>query len=179
MKKGVMLILTILVMLLLFIIGLLLYLIYLQRSVPLSEGSTQTVINQENIPTPPLEKLGEETTPISPTESHEPTITQAPTTPTTADIEGIRQAMAMKHSRNKNDVTVTVSKFDGTHASGGVKFAGDVAGGWFLAAKPGASWVIADDGNGTISCDVIAPYSFSSTMVPECWDEGSQKIIYR
>jgi len=96
-----------------------------------------------------------------------------------SDFDLIRQAMASKHNKPLADTQIVVSKNTGTHAQGSVKFSGDIGGGWFLAAKTGTIWVIVDDGNGTISCQVIAPYNFPNSIVPECWDEQTQKIVNR
>jgi len=96
--------------------------------------------------------------------------------PQKSDLEQIREAMAAKHNKPIGQTTVTISKNTGTYASGGVKFEGDVGGGWLLAAKSGGKWVIVDDGNGTIDCEVIAPYNFPSSIVPECVDKNGKLI---
>lgn len=116
------------------------------------------------------------TTPVIPTEEEKATI--APTIPQKSDLEQIREAMAAKYNKPVNQTTVTISKNTGTHASGGVKFEGEMGGGWLLAAKSGGKWVIVADGNGTISCEVIAPYNFPSSIVSECVDNNG-KVIKR
>lgn len=88
--------------------------------------------------------------------------------PVKTDLELLREAMAQKHSKQVSEVNLTIGKNTGTHASGGVAFSGEIGGGWWLAAKTGGSWVIVDDGNGTISCEIIAPYNFPASIVPEC-----------
>ena len=108
-----------------------------------------------------------------------PLTTLPPSVPTVSDEELIRQAIAAKHSKPVADTTVTVSKKTALYAQGGVRFAGEVAGGWFLAAKRGGSWTIAADGNGTVNCSDIAAYDFPTDMVPECWDEASGRLITR
>jgi len=87
--------------------------------------------------------------------------------------------MAAKHSKPVADVELTISKNTGTHATGGVTFAGEMGGGWWLAAKSGGNWVIVQDGNGTMDCAVIAPYNFPNTIVPECLDEATGKTVIR
>ncbi len=96
--------------------------------------------------------------------------------PEAADEELIKQAMAAKHSRAVEETIINISKKDDSHAWGSVKFAGELAGGWFLAAKNSGVWIIVDDGNGTISCELIAPYDFPSEMVPECVDMDGNLI---
>lgn len=99
--------------------------------------------------------------------------TEVPTATTVqkSDLEQIKEAMAEKYGKPIGDTIVNISKNTGTHASGGVKFEGEIAGGWLLAAKKDGEWVIVDDGNGTISCEVIEPWNFPSSIVSECVDE--------
>ncbi|NMC35490.1 hypothetical protein GYA49_00425 [Candidatus Beckwithbacteria bacterium] len=91
----------------------------------------------------------------------------------------LTQAMAQLHNKVYDDVNLTIGKFDGDYASGGVKFAGEMGGGWFLGAKENGAWVIVQDGNGTISCQKTDPYNFPVDMVPECYDEVTMQIVQR
>ena len=75
---------------------------------------------------------------------------------------------AQKYAKNISAVTISISKNTGTHAQGGVKFAGEMAGGWFLAYKDDSGWIIVADGNGTIPCLTVAPYNFPADMIPDC-----------
>ncbi len=93
--------------------------------------------------------------------------------------ELIVEAMASKFNKPTADVDVEINESNGTHASGVVKFAGEVAGGWWLAVKDSSSWIIVADGNGTVLCGDIEPYDFPTDMVPECWDETTQTLIMR
>jgi len=94
-------------------------------------------------------------------------------------LAAIKWAMAAKYSKNPEDVTITVSDYEPSFAKGGVTFAGEMGGGWFLAAEVGGEWVIVQDGNGTVTCEVIEPYNFPVSMVSECWSENTQELIYR
>lgn len=105
-------------------------------------------------------------------------VTQAPQ-PTTPDKELITQAFAEKYGKSVGDVSVTINKNDGSYASGGVKFAGEMGGGWFLAAKQGAEWIIVADGNGTVMCSSLEGYDFPVEIAPECYDEVSGNLITR
>ena len=87
-----------------------------------------------------------------------------------SDEEQIKQALALKHSRDVSEVRMTVSTKEGDYVSGSVTFGDEPSGGWFLAVKKDESWLIVDDGNGVIECLVIEPYSFPATVVPECYD---------
>jgi cytoskeletal protein RodZ len=116
----------------------------------------------------------------TPTITSSPTVTEpSPTTNTQSDLDQIRSAMASKYSKNPEDVIINISANNSTHARGGVSFAGEMGGGWFLAAKDASSqWQIVDDGNGTIMCSIIEPYDFPTTMLSECVDDLGN-LVYR
>ncbi|MFC1653437.1 hypothetical protein ACFL1M_01150 [Patescibacteria group bacterium] len=124
-------------------------------------------------------KLGPTPTPTSTTQpTIVPEATLAPA-PQATDMDEIKQAMATKHSKSVADTQITIETNTGVHAKGLVKFAGEIAGGWFLAVKTTGPWQIAADGNGTVLCGDIDPFNFPTTMVPECWDEIGQQLITR
>lgn len=104
------------------------------------------------------------------------TVILLPTIPQKSDLDGIKEAFAKKYNKTIDQVDVLISKKDDTHASGSVKFSGEIAGGWFLAYKEDSGWIIVQDGNGTISCEITAPYNFSSVMIPECIDKNGKLI---
>ncbi len=95
------------------------------------------------------------------------------------DLEQIKEAFAEKYSKPIGDVDASISENTGTYAKGGVKFAGEIAGAWWLAYNDGEDWIIVADGNGSVICADIEPYDFPTDMVPECWDEDAGKLIYR
>jgi len=115
---------------------------------------------------------------IIPTQEELPTNIPPTASPQKSDLEQIREAMAAKYNKPVSQTNVTISKNTGSHASGGVTFEGEMGGGWLLAAKSGGKWVIVADGNGTISCELIAPYNFPSTIVNECVNNAG-KVISR
>lgn len=86
------------------------------------------------------------------------------------DKELITEALAIKYKLAYAEVKTIISQITSTHASGTVSFSGE--GGWFLAYKEGTSWKIVADGNGTVSCELVTPYSFPKSMVPECIDQN-------
>ena len=112
-----------------------------------------------------------------------PTIKAEPTTHGLSAQEEnlplIKAAMAQKYDRPVSEVNMEIGKYEPSFAQGTVSFGDEMSGGWFLAAEVGGKWVIVDDGNGTISCDIIEPYNFPITIVAECWDEATQDIVYR
>lgn len=93
-----------------------------------------------------------------------------------SDFDQIRKALADKYQKPLADVDLSISDNDGTHARGGVKFANEIAGAWILAAKVNDKWIIVQDGNGTISCETVAPYDFPVTMVSECVNSQGKLI---
>lgn len=122
------------------------------------------------------------TPPVGPTPT--PTVALKPTpTPTPKEtksaLEQIKEAFAKKYSKPLAEVEVTISKNTGTHASGGVKFAGEIGGAMWLGYNDEGKWIIVHDGQGTIPCSAIEPYNFPTDMVPECWDEATSKLIER
>lgn len=105
-----------------------------------------------------------------------PTLSPSPTVVKKTDEQGIKEAFSQKYNRPVSEVSITISKNNGIYAQGGVKFAGEMGGGWFLSYKEETGWIIVDDGNGTISCEKIAPYNFPKEFVPECVDKSGKLI---
>lgn len=108
-----------------------------------------------------------------------PEETPAEETEEKSALEQIREAFAEKYDKLFEEVVVNISENTGTHASGGVSFAGEMGGGMWLAYKDGNEWKITYDGHGTISCSAVDPYDFPADMVPECWDEATDTLIQR
>jgi len=162
MNKGLLILLIFLMVILIAITGALLYWTVLKGEVlkPALEG--------EVTPTPTL---------TQPTAT--PTLAPIPTVEEKSALEKIKEAFATKYSKPLADVNASISENDGTYAKGGVNFAGEMGGGWFLAYKGTAGWIIVADGNGTVTCASIDPYNFPTTMVPECWDEDTSVLITR
>lgn len=96
--------------------------------------------------------------------------------PTVSDEELIKKAFGEKYDRPVSEIELKVDKKADEYASGGIKFRGEMGGGWFLAAKTGEEWVIVADGNGTVPCEAVEPYDFPVEMVPECYDEESGEL---
>lgn len=141
---------------------------------PPAEGPTITVSPASEIsPIPNLTETGtlEPTTPPAETESD---------SETKSDEDKIRQVLADKYDRTVEETEVSVSKNIGTHASGSVRFAGEMGGGMWLAYKDGDNWIITYDGHGTIPCSAVNnPYNFPTDMAPECWNETTNSLITR
>lgn len=103
----------------------------------------------------------------------------APTIATQSDADLIKAALAKKNNwPADNDITVTVSTNDGTYASGTA--GGQGGGGFFFAKKVNGEWVIVADGNGVILCSSLTNYpDYPSSLIPECYDEVTQKNVAR
>ncbi len=95
------------------------------------------------------------------------------------DKQLIKEAFATKYNKSINDIMLEITDNNGDYAQGTVKFTGEVAGAWWLAAKPDQKWIIVADGNGVIMCSDIDPYNFPTTMVPECYDASTSQTIHR
>lgn len=94
-------------------------------------------------------------------------------------IESLKLLFAQKYEKRIEDITVTISKREGNYLTGGVKFAGEIAGSYVLAAKVNNAWKIVFDGNGNWTCDVVDVVDFPSTLAPECWDDATMTVIDR
>lgn len=90
----------------------------------------------------------------------------------------IKQALVTKHGSDFENVNITVGKTSGDYASGTVNAQG--GGGMWFAAKVSGVWKIVADGNGSIMCSNLKPYpNFPANMIPECWDDQTQKLVTR
>jgi len=96
-----------------------------------------------------------------------------------SDLEQIKEAFAARYNKPIGDVTVTIDENTDTYANGGVNFAGEIGGGWWLAYHESTGWFIVADGNGSVICEDIEGYDFPVSMVPECWEEATSKLIKR
>lgn len=108
-----------------------------------------------------------------------PTLSPTPTVSKEGDNALIKKALFLKNNwADDGSLTFTVSTNDGKYASGGVSAQG--GGGYFFAAKVNDKWEIVADGNGVISCSSLVKYpDFPKTLIPECWDDKTQKNIKR
>lgn len=120
----------------------------------------------------PFEEPCLETTVIPTTSVQAPTINETDLLKT-----AIKQALVAEHGSTANDLTITVSKIEGSFAQGGASASG--GGGMWLAAKVSGIWKLLWDGNGTISCQAIDPYNYPASLAPECYNETTEKIITR
>jgi hypothetical protein len=104
----------------------------------------------------------------------------APITPadeTAAVSAAVKTGLIAEHGPDAGNMTITVTKIEGDFAQGGA--GGSGGGGMWFAAKVNGSWKLVWDGNGTISCVPINLYNFPNTLVPECYDEATQKSVTR
>ncbi len=91
----------------------------------------------------------------------------------------IKQALINKHGQNADKLTVTVSKIIDNYSSGGASVVSEGGGMWF-AAKENNHWNLVWDGNGIILCQDLVSYpDFPSSMIPECYDQKTNKLIKR
>jgi len=98
------------------------------------------------------------------------------------DNELIRQALVQKNNW-VDDNTILVSSYsnDGKYFSGAVgSTTGTGGGGYVYAIKVDDKWEIVADGNGVILCSSLTKYpDFPKTLIPECYDDKTQKTVKR
>jgi len=106
---------------------------------------------------------------------------EAEATPDKTDEELIKEAFIREHPDwDLTQMDFTVRENTGEFATGSVgPKGGGPGGGMFFAANTTAGWVIAWDGNGTIECSDIEPYSFPTSMIPECYNSLTQEVMVR
>ena len=118
---------------------------------------------------------------IAPEASATPLPTLAPTaspTPTPVSIEDqLKTIFATKYSKPIADITLEVNDNTGTHATGLIKFAGEISGGMWLAHLDGTDWVLDFDGNGTPYCANIQPHNYPTSIIAECWDDVNNQLV--
>ena len=108
----------------------------------------------------------------------EPEISQ-PVVVDKSDALMIQEALAVKNSKQTAEVKLGISKKTEEFASGTVSFAGEIGGGWWLAALSQGAWVIVANGNGNVMCSDIKDYTFPIDMVPECYDDVTGQAVTR
>lgn len=111
-----------------------------------------------------------------------PATTSAPKNETEASYETfmkeIRDAFANKYGSSASSLTISVSKIEGEYAKGTASDEG--GGGMWFAARLNGKWTLVWDGNGIITCDDVSPFpEFPASMIPECWDTSTEKMVIR
>jgi len=94
-------------------------------------------------------------------------------------LVAVKAGLVAEHGPTASSMNVTVSKIQGNFASGGAVDPNSVGGAMWLAAKVNGKWVLVWDGNGTIPCETTDPYNFPVSLLPECWNEATGKIVVR
>jgi hypothetical protein len=103
-------------------------------------------------------------------------VTMAPETETL--LAAMKAAIVLKRGPDAANMTYTVSKIEGNYAQGGASGTG--GGGMWFAAKVNGTWNLVWDGNGTILCSDLTAYpEFPTTMIPECYNDKTNKTVVR
>lgn len=100
---------------------------------------------------------------------------------TPTDEELIKEALVEKNDWDPNEISVTISKSDGTYATGGAgsNTPGPGGGIWF-AKKVDGNWEIVWDGNGVVMCtDMIGYEDYPTELIPECYNQETGKMMTR
>lgn len=108
-----------------------------------------------------------------------PAVTVAPTVDETATLKAfIKQALVAKYGSGASELNITVSKIEGNYAQGGAS--GEGGGGMWFSAKVNGKWQLVWDGNGVILCQDLASYpNFPVSMIPECYNDQTNKSVKR
>jgi hypothetical protein len=109
------------------------------------------------------EEVGEEPTPLSSTETQEAPVPMS-------DEDAIKVVLAAYLGSEEEELTITVSEIKGDLARGGLQ------GAYFIAANDAGKWIIVYAGQATPYCNVINPYNFPATWVPECLAEDDALV---
>ncbi len=90
----------------------------------------------------------------------------------------VKNTLVAKHGSGANELTISVAKIQGDFASGGAS--GEGGGGMWFAAKVDGNWQLVWDGNGVILCKDLTAYpNFPASMIPECYNDQTNKNVKR
>jgi hypothetical protein len=119
------------------------------------------------------------TPPVVATISSTVTSTITPSTDETAVIkEAMKQAIIAKRGASANELTFTVSKIIGNYAQGGASSQG--GGAMWFGVKVNGKWTLIWDGNGVILCSDLVQYpDVPKIMIPECYNDKTNKTVIR
>jgi hypothetical protein len=93
-------------------------------------------------------------------------------------IKALRVALVTKQGQSANNLNITVSKIIGDFATGEASASG--GGGIWFAAKVNNNWQLVWDGNGIVFCTDLSNYpNFPNSLIPECYDKATDKMIKR
>jgi hypothetical protein len=112
-----------------------------------------------------------------------PTVTEIPETPTVDESDAlkdiIKSALVAKHGNVAEELTVTVKNIvGGDYAQGEASATG--GGGLWFAAKVKGNWMLVWDGNGIIRCSDLTKYpEYPKTMIPQCYNDTTDKMVVR
>jgi hypothetical protein len=115
----------------------------------------------------------------SPISTQEPLVTPSVPTPTIDEElvlkQAIKDALVAEHGSQASSLNITVSKIEGSYASGAASEQG--GGGMWFAAKANGIWKLVWDGNGTILCSSLTSYpNYPADMIPECWNDKMESV---
>ena len=120
---------------------------------------------------------------VTPSPAAVTTTTASPSATQIADenisiVSAVQAGLVSEHGPDAQSLDVTISKVEGDYAKG--MAGGPGGGGMWFAAKVNGNWILVWDGNGTINCSDISPYSaFPTDLIPQCWDTATQKLVTR
>ncbi|MFN2147123.1 MAG: family 16 glycoside hydrolase [Anaerolineales bacterium] len=124
------------------------------------------IVPPENTQAPMATAAG----PASPTAEIAPATATPTSTPVLTDAEAIKVAVNAYLSSPVDPNTITVSEIQGNLARGGIP------GAYFIAARDSGNWFVVFAGQATPPCNLINPYNFPASWVPECFAENGSLV---
>ncbi|NMC75855.1 MAG: hypothetical protein GYA60_00945 [Candidatus Methanofastidiosa archaeon] len=93
-------------------------------------------------------------------------------------MDSIKFIFSEKYGSESSKFVIKIKNNSDKYASGSVNT--DEGGGMWFAAKDSGEWKLLFDGNGIINCDKLVSYpDFPNTIIPQCWDTSSEKLVTR
>lgn len=137
----------------------------------------QSKLKNETQPLPSTAETGLSATMIP--NITEISLTSTPSTDEASQLKVIiKESLAAKQGSPADSLNITVSQIQGNYASGGATDQG--GGGMWFAVKVNGVWKLVWDGNGSILCSDLTAYpNFPASLIPECWNDQTQKLIIR
>lgn len=109
-----------------------------------------------------------------------PTAQVVSATPQDTMLKSVAEALSKKYHKPADSYIVTLSTKSGNYAKGSVTVMGEQGGGLWFAANVYGVWQLVYDGNGIVTCSNLTAYpDFPSTLIPQCFDEGSNTLKKR
>jgi len=106
-------------------------------------------------------------------------LAETPLIEETPTMLSLREVFAAKYNKSDDNIFVAVDSEEGDYAKGSVDFDKSGYPATFYAYNQDGVWVIVAVENGVVACTTISGYSFPSSMIPQCYNQGSGTVVSR